>query len=62
MSNSNHGRKGIVAKIRLWLRGEVVEDVPPELAACEFHCRVHECLHDHWETCENRLRGARDSE
>lgn len=62
MSDSSHGRKGIVAKIRLWLRGEVVEDVPPELAACEFHCRVHECLHDHWETCENRLRGARDSE
>jgi hypothetical protein len=62
MSDSSHGRNGIVARIRLWLRGEVVDDVPPELAACEFQCRVHECLHDKWESCENRLRAARDAE
>lgn len=61
MSDSSHGNNGIVARIRLWLRGEVVDDVPPDLAACEFQCRVDECLHDKWESCENRLRAARDA-
>lgn len=62
MSESNAGKGGFISRIRLWLRGEIVEDVPPELAACEFQCRVDECLHDKWENCENRLRAARRAE
>jgi len=61
MSDPNESR-GVLSRIRLWLRGEVVDDVPPELAACEFQCRAQECLHDKWETCENRLRTARSVE
>jgi hypothetical protein len=30
--------------------------VPDNLAACEFNCRVGECLHDRWEHCERRIK------
>ncbi|MEO1090247.1 MAG: hypothetical protein AAFX81_06425 [Pseudomonadota bacterium] len=33
-----------------------VPDVPPELEACEFHCRKADCCRGHWETCDRRLR------
>ncbi|MBZ0248028.1 MAG: hypothetical protein K8F93_00070 [Burkholderiales bacterium] len=62
MSDQDEGKGGFMSRIRLWLRGEIVDQVPSDIAACEFHCRVDECLHDKWETCENRLRAARDGE
>jgi hypothetical protein len=31
-------------------------EVPPELVACEFECKVHECKYAKWLTCENRIR------
>jgi hypothetical protein len=44
-----------VGKLRLWLKGQIVGDVPPELSLCEFDCRKTECLLDEWEHCQNRL-------
>lgn len=62
MADSTHGKGGMLARIRLWLRSEIIAEVPPEIAACEFQCRVHQCMRDQWETCENRLRVARGCE
>lgn len=62
MAGSKDGKAGIMARIRLWVRTEVISEVPPELAACEFHCREHQCLQEKWENCENRLRVARGCE
>ncbi|UCF20889.1 MAG: hypothetical protein JSU87_05660 [Gemmatimonadota bacterium] len=32
----------------------LVEDVPPELAACEFDCREPNCRHGEWQSCQRR--------
>ena len=48
MSDAKDEKTGVVARIRLWLRRSVIDDVQPELAACEFQCRVQECLLGHW--------------
>ena len=41
---------------RKWFKGWI-EDVPEEIAACEFECPRSNCLQGEWETCPNRLRG-----
>jgi hypothetical protein len=45
---------------KLWrrLRAHVVDEVPDDLALCEFDCRRPQCAEAEWETCERRLRGA----
>jgi hypothetical protein len=35
---------------------EQVQDVPEDIAVCEFDCRKPVCLVSEWETCERRLR------
>ena len=38
-----------------WLRRHLVGEVPPDLAACEFECKVTECRHGRWVDCPRRL-------
>ena len=38
------------------LKGPFIADVPPELAQCEFGCRVGQCNYGKWRNCENRIR------
>jgi hypothetical protein len=45
----------IFGKLRLWLKSQIVSDVPPELALCEFGCRKTQCRFDEWAHCEKRL-------
>jgi len=45
----------IFGKWRLWLKGQIVRDVPPKDALCEFDCRKTQCRFDEWAHCENRL-------
>jgi hypothetical protein len=40
------------------IRQGVVQEVPPELYACEI-CRRTECFQDEWIVCENRIAHAR---
>ena len=37
-----------------WLGG-LIEDVPADIAACEFECRKPNCDVGEWETCDRRL-------
>ncbi len=37
-----------------WMR-HVAQEAPVELARCEFDCRVTQCRHGKWRTCENRI-------
>jgi hypothetical protein len=41
---------------RLWrqLTAMIVQEVPDELAACEFCCREPDCRMGDWENCERR--------
>jgi hypothetical protein len=41
-------------------RGPLLANLPPELAQCESECRVGECSHGKWLTCENRIRRMRE--
>ena len=49
-----------MANIFKWFKnvfkGPFITDVPPELVECEFDCRVRQCNHGKWQTCENRIR------
>ena len=37
------------------LKGDLVEEVPKDLAQCEFGCKKHQCLFEEWSCCERRL-------
>lgn len=56
MSDARKVKANLLPRIRQWVRGALVEDVPPDRAACEFDCRDLECSQGKWETCGNRLR------
>jgi hypothetical protein len=51
----------------MWLKTifgrHIIEDVPNELAACEFECRVGECSQGEWKQCKRRIlySGQQDS-
>jgi hypothetical protein len=37
----------------------IVQDVPPDIALCEYDCRKEGCTHQEWEDCDRRItRGA----
>jgi len=40
------------------LKNEIVGNVPPETAVCEFDCRKQECRYGEWATCDRRLTRA----
>ena len=37
------------------LKDQIISDVPPEDALCEFECRKGQCQHSEWLHCQNRL-------
>lgn len=47
----------IVLTLKRWFRREILQEVPEEIAACEFACRKGRCLTGEWRSCERRLRG-----
>jgi hypothetical protein len=53
MSETN--RTGAFAKFRRWLTGQLVSEVPLDIALCEYGCRKRQCLQEDWEHCERRL-------
>ena len=42
-------------KWRIWLNRQIIGDVLPEDALCEFDCRKAECQFHDWAHCKNRL-------
>lgn len=58
MADKRDASGNLLSKIKRWLGDGIVQDVPPDVAACEFQCRVLECNQGQWETCPNRLQGA----
>jgi hypothetical protein len=42
---------------RLWqfVKRQIVDDAPEEIAICQFDCRKGQCLQDEWETCNRRI-------
>jgi hypothetical protein len=52
-------KRGRVRQVVDWFKAVWIQDVPEEIAACEFECRRTECRQGEWETCPNRRRGMR---
>ena len=48
----------LVRSVWAWLCRQVVEDVPADIALCEFDCPKSQCSDGAWETCERRLHNA----
>lgn len=47
-----------VRSLMRWLRERVLQDVPAELAGCEFECHRRACKRGDWENCPVRLKEA----
>ncbi len=41
-----------------WLKDRLMQDVPAEVAGCEFECHRRDCQRGDWENCQVRLREA----
>jgi hypothetical protein len=38
-----------------WIRRQIVEEVPEDIAICEFGCHKSQCTMQEWLTCHRRL-------
>lgn len=60
MTNS----KGFMTRYWGWIKNQIVQEVPEDIAACEFdcpcvsECRKSQCARGEWETRERHLDGA----
>jgi hypothetical protein len=45
-------------KYKFWqyLKDQIIQMVPDEIAICEFDCHREHCLMDNWKTCANRKK------
>lgn len=41
-----------------WVADQVAQDVPTDIALCEYDCRKGQCILEEWETCDRRLHKA----
>ena len=53
-------RVGMVRRAWAWFAGELIHDVPEDLALCEFDCRKPQCTYSEWSSCERRLKRAEE--
>jgi len=51
--SASEGKPNVFSRLAAWCRG-LVETVSPDLARCEFECRVRECSTERFDACENR--------
>jgi hypothetical protein len=52
----DRSRKGDVFH-RLWrfVKRQVVDDAPEDMAICQFDCRKEQCQQEEWATCDRRI-------
>ncbi|MGA7855576.1 MAG: hypothetical protein WCA15_19820 [Candidatus Acidiferrales bacterium] len=55
-----HGSKpaSFFRRLRRWVSNHAIQDVPGDIALCEFDCRKQQCTSKEWATCERRISGA----
>lgn len=44
------------------VKRKAIEEVPDDIALCEFDCRKTQCRYDEWATCERRLRSEKEKQ
>lgn len=45
----------VVQRLFRWIKNQVIQDVPKDIAVREYNCRRGQCMQDEWETCARRL-------
>jgi hypothetical protein len=50
--------ENVFARLWRWTKGQIVADVPDNIALCEFSCRKLQCSMGEWANCERRIRNA----
>ncbi len=55
-----HGSKpaSLFRRLRRWVTNQVIQEVPGDIALCEFDRRKQQCTIKEWATCERRISGA----
>ncbi len=48
-------QKSILKRCTDWVKRQLIDRVPAEVALCEFDCRKGQCVSEEWETCTRRL-------
>jgi hypothetical protein len=50
-------REAVKANLRWrhWITCQIIQEVPSEIAVCEFHCPRSQCTSKGWEACNYRL-------
>lgn len=51
-------QESLWAKLRRWINGHLVGEVPQADALCEFDCAREQCQMGEWATCKRRLSQA----
>jgi hypothetical protein len=41
-----------------WIKDQIVQDAPEEIALCEFDCHKQQCTEREWQTCPRRIAWA----
>ena len=41
-----------------WIKNQIVQDVPEEIALCEFDCHKQQCTEKEWQACPRRIAWA----
>jgi len=41
-----------------WVKDQILQRVPEEIALCEFDCHKQECTEKEWQTCPRRMARA----
>jgi hypothetical protein len=47
-----------ITRLWRWIEHQIVEDVPADIAVCEFDCRMGHCNDEELESCQRRLHRA----
>src|ERR1700733_6905881 len=43
-------------QLQSWIAGHIIQDVPSQIAMCEFGCSKSQCTSQEWHTCSRRLQ------
>jgi hypothetical protein len=43
-------------RVKRWFKEQLFQEIPEDIALCEFDCRKPQCRMGEWETCVRRLR------
>ena len=38
-----------------WIKSEFIQEIPDDIALCEYDCRKEQCTQEEWLTCGRRV-------